>query len=260
MKKLMFAAALVAAGAAIAVESQVVGYNNKDSREGLNWYAPHFLSVGQNTTDINSINLNDGATPGEGDVGWGDLLMTVGPGGDQDEAYFYYHKSMDMSGTVETDFYWGDAEGNPVSVSFDAGDGFAIDNGNAVEYTIVNAGEVNKGKVSFSAREGLNFTGNPFAAPIDISAVNLDDGNTPGEGDIGWGDLMMTIGPGGDQDEAYFYYHKSMDMSGTVETDFYWGDAEGNPLVVNIDPGSGFCIDNGNAVAYDIEITPPYSL
>ena len=172
----------------------------------------------------------------------------------------YWHKSMDMTGTVTTDFFWADEEGNPVTVSFDSGDGVCIDNMNGLEFSIVNAGQVDASTVSFAAREGYNFTGNPFAATIDISAINLDDGLTPGEGTVGWGDLLMLVGPGGNQEEGYMYWHKSMDMTGTVTTDFFWADEEGNPVEIPLNPGDGFCIDNMNGLDFDITIKCPYSL
>jgi len=51
MKKLMFAAAVMAAGAAMAVESQVVGYNQVQlNAGGKNMAGPCFISVGQTKT------------------------------------------------------------------------------------------------------------------------------------------------------------------------------------------------------------------
>ena len=240
--------------------SNGVGYTGKDSREGCNWYAPHFFDVGKTTTDINSINLNDGLPHGEGTVGWGDVMQIVGPGGNSETVYFYWDKSMDMSGTVTTDFFWADDTGFPVAVSFDGGDGICIDNMNGLSFQITNAGEVNAEKVSFPAREGNNFTGNPFAAEIDINAVNLDDGLPHGEGTVGWGDVMQIVGPGGNSETVYFYWDKSMDMSGTVTTDFFWADDTGFPVDVKLAPGAGICIDNMNGLTFDITIDCPYSL
>ena len=187
-------------------------------------------------------------------------MQIVGPGGNQETGYFYWDSSMDMSGTVTTDFFWADESGFPVAVSFDSGDGICIDNANGCEYKITNAGEVNANKVSFSAREGYNFTGNPFAAEISISAINLDDGLPHGMGSVGWGDLMQVVGPGGNQETGYFYWDSSMDMSDTVTTDFFWADESGFPVDVKFAPGAGFCIDNANGYTYDITIDCPYSL
>lgn len=134
MKKLMFAAtAAVCAAVTFGLESaNIVGYNNTAAREGLNWYAPQFLTVGANTIDINSIKLDDA---GAGMVGWGDVMQIVGPLGAAESMYFYWDPSMDLTGTATT-YYWGDDAGNPVNVTLEPGAGFAVDNGNALEFDI----------------------------------------------------------------------------------------------------------------------------
>ena len=201
-------------------------------------------------------------TPGEGMVGWGDNMQIVGPLGNATEDYFYYHKSNCPDGkTVTTEFYWGDAELNPVIVSFDAGSSVGIDNPNAYEYSIQTSGQVPTEEASFAAHENLNWTGNPFPAAISINAINLDDGMTPGEGMVGWGDNMQIVGPLGNATDDYFYYHKSNCPEGkTVTTEFYWGDAELNPVEVTLQPGDSVAIDNPNGYDYTIRISPPYSL
>jgi hypothetical protein len=98
----------------------------------LNWYAPQFLTVGANTIDINSINLDDG---GAMMVGWGDVMQIVGPLGNPETAYFYWDPSMDMTGTATT-YYWGDDIGNPVNVTLQPGAGFAIDNASELTFDI----------------------------------------------------------------------------------------------------------------------------
>ena len=246
--------------------ANVVGYNGDDSHGGLNWYTPTFRTVGCNTTDINSINLDDGQPAGEGMVGWGETMYIVDPNGEPDGSYIYWNKGMDMTGTVETDFFWADEEGTPVSVSFDAGDGIAIENGiveDFTEYKIKNAGEVDKGTVTFAAHGGLNWTGNPFPMALPINNITLDDGQPAGEGMVGWGETMYIVDPNGEPEGSYIYWNKGMDMTGTVETDFFWADGEGNPVDVSFDPGAGFAIENGiveDFTEYDIKIACPYSL
>ena len=110
-----------------------VGYLGKDAAANLNWYTPQFLSVGQTTTDINAIKLDDG---GAGMVGWGDVLQVADPLGSPAEMYFYWDPSMDLEGKM-TDFYWGDIEGVPVDVTFQPGEAFAIDNPNETEFDII---------------------------------------------------------------------------------------------------------------------------
>ena len=220
----------------------------------MNWYSPVFRTIGYNTTDINEVNLDDG---GAGEVGWGDSMQIVGPLGSASEMYSYWDKSMDMTGTVTTPFFWGDDSGNPVNIAFDAGDGLAIDNMNGLAFKIVSAGEAPKGNVSFAARANLNWSGNPFPAAINLNNVNLDDG---GAGEVGWGDSMQIVGPLGSASEMYSYWDKSMDMTATVTTPFFWGDDSGTPVNVALEPGSGFAIDNMNGLTFNIVITCPYAL
>ena len=240
-----------------------MGYDNVANRKGFNFYVPQFTGTGVNTVDINSIVLNDGAKPGEGNVGFGDIMQIVGPGGNSTASYLFYEKGFDETQTVTTDFYWGDDNGVPVKVSFGQGDGVNITNPEAYDYTIQNAGQViagEGGKVSLSARKGFNYTGNPFAAPININAIVLNDGAKPGEGNVGFGDIMQIVGPGGNSTASYLFYEKGFDETETVTTDFYWGDDNGVPVNVTLNPGDGINVTNPEGYTYDIEIACPYSL
>ncbi len=229
---------------------QVVGYNNTTARGNLNWYAPVFRTIGYNTTDINDINLNDG---GVSTVGWGDSMQIVGPLGNASAMYFYWDKSIDVTQTATT-YYWGDDTGAAVTVSFDEGDGIAIDNANELTFDIVGAGQVSTNDVSFAARENLNWSGNPFPAPINLNAITLDDGNTS---TVGWGDSMQIVGPLGNASAMYFYWDKSIDVTQTATT-YYWGDDTGTAVNVTLDPGAGFAIDNANSLTFNIKIACPY--
>ena len=112
--------------------ANIVGYNNTAARANLNWYAPQFLTVGANTTDINSIKLDDG---GAMTVGWGDSMQIVGPLGNAETMYFYWDASMDPTATATT-AYWGDDACNAVNVTLQPGAGFAIDNASELTFNI----------------------------------------------------------------------------------------------------------------------------
>ena len=111
----------------------LVGYFGKDAEVNFNWYAPQFTSIGKTTTDINAIQLDDG---GAGMVGWGDVLQIAGPLGSPAAVYMYYDKSMNPAGEAAGNF-WGDDQLNPVDITFQPGDAFAIDNPNALEFDII---------------------------------------------------------------------------------------------------------------------------
>ena len=254
-KKMIAMAGALACVSAFAVESaNVVGYNNTAAGENLNWYAPVFRSLGENTTDIQDINLNDGGT---GSVGMGDSMQIVGPLGNAIGGYSYWVKDMDMTGTVSTPYFWADDSFNPVSVSFDSGEGIAIDNANALTFDIVSSGEVSTNNVTFAAQSNLNWCGNPFPSAIDISAIQLDD---DGSGVVGMGDSMQIVGPMGNAIGGYSYWVKDMDMTGTVTAPYFWADDSFNPVSVTLEPGQGFAIDNANGLEFNITITCPYTL
>ena len=231
-----------------------MGYNNTAARADLNWYAPQFLTVGANTIDINSITLAD--VNQEGMVGWGDSMQIVGPLGNATAMYYFYaDPSMDLLGKA-TGPFWADDVGNSVEVSFDAGEGIAIDNANALTFAIQSSGQVPSGDVQFKARADLNWSGNPFPAPININAVQIVDVNE--EGMVGWGDSMQIVGPLGNASAMYFFYSDpSMDLSGKA-TGPFWADDAGNSVNVTLEPGAGFAIDNANALTFDIKIVCPY--
>ena len=72
MNKLVtvFSALAVAAGIAQGEvkSANVVGYDTLKSQEGFNWIAPEFLEIGNNTVNIQSIQLSgDGIDPAGGD-------------------------------------------------------------------------------------------------------------------------------------------------------------------------------------------------
>ncbi len=238
--------------------ANIVGYNNTDARANFNWYAPMFVTAGANTTDINAIQLDDGTPVGEmPTVGWGDTMQIVGPLGSAETIYFYFDKSMNPAGE-EAGNFWGDEMGTPVAVSFDSGDGIAIDNMNGLEFKIRTAGEVPTAKVSIPARANFNWTGNPFPAAININAIQLNDGTPTGEmPTVGWGDTMQIVGPLGSAETIYFYFDKSMNPAGE-EAGNFWGDEMGTPVNVTIEPGAGFAIDNMNSLTFNIEIACPY--
>ena len=230
----------------------LVGYFGKNAAENLNWYTPQFTSIGKTTTDINAIQLDDGGT---GMVGWGDVMQIADPFGSPAAVYMYYDKSMNPAGEAAGNF-WGDDQMNPVDVSFDKAAGFAFDNANAIEFKIVDAGEVISEKVQFSAQSNLNWFGNPFPVAININAIQLDDGEA---GMIGWGDVLQVADPFGSPAAVYMYYDKSMNPAGEAAGNF-WGDDQMNPVNVMFQPGEAFAIDNANEMAFDIIINCPYSL
>ena len=108
-------------------------------------------------------------------IGWGlesfaiwEGVPTVAAGSE----YLYCDPSLDMSGT-STDYYWGDAEGDPVSYGIAPGQGIGVNGASDLDVTM--AGQVPTGSTSFTTVQDNNFTGNPYPASIDIQSIKIDD-------------------------------------------------------------------------------------
>ena len=242
------------AASAFAVESaNTVGYHAMATAvENYNYAAAQFFSVGYTTTDINTITLDDGSA---GTVGWGDSMVISGPLGNPAANYLYYDATLNPAGE-EAGSFWGDEMMEPVTVSFDAAEGFAIDNSNGLEFSIVNSGEVPVNEATLAASENYTYTGNPFPASIDINDITLDDG---GAGAVGWGDSMVIVGPLGNPAANYLYYDATLNSAGE-EAGPFWGDEMMEPVNVTFLPGQAFAIDNSNGLEFDIRIACPYTL
>ena len=190
-------------------------------------------------------------------IGWGlesfaiwEGVPTVAAGSE----YLYCDPSLDMSGT-STDYYWGDAEGNPVSYGIAPGQGIVVNCASDLDVTM--AGQVPTGSTSFTTVQDNNFTGNPYPASIDIQSIKIDDA---GAMSIGWGLETFAIWEGVPTvrvGSEYLYCDPSLDMSGE-STDYYWGDAEGNPVTYNIEAGQGVVINC--AADLTVTISAPYAL
>ena len=77
---------------------------------------------------------------------------------------------------------------------------------------------------------------------------------------IGWGLETFAIWEGVPTvrvGSEYLYCDPSLDMSGE-STDYYWGDAEGNPVTYNIEAGQGVVINC--AADLTVTISAPYAL
>ena len=105
----------------------IAGDVSFEAEQNLNWFGNPFPVA----ININAIQLTDT----EGMVGWGDVLQVAGPLGPATAVYMYYDKSMHPSGEG-TQNYWGDDVCNPVDVTFNPGDAFAIDNPNGYVFDI----------------------------------------------------------------------------------------------------------------------------
>ena len=234
--------------------SNVVGYTTDATGSDNNFKTVAFALVGYNTSDIQQIKISDN---GAGGIGWGGEMFSVWEGlptAVEGSGFFYTDPTMDPTFTA-TDYYWGDAEGNKATFSIAAGQAVVINC--AADLAVTCAGQVVAEDVTFTSIQDNNFTGNPFAATIDIQAIKISDN---GAGGIGWGGEMFSVWEGlptAVEGSGFFYTDPTMDPTFTA-TDYYWGDAEGNKAVYPIAPGQGVVINCSEGL--ELTITAPYSL
>ena len=245
----------MAAVGAFAVESaNVVGYSGDTTGADNNFVTIPFNAIGFNTSDIQQIKISDG---GAGTIGWGTETFSVWEGVPTVAAgseFFYCDPSYDTTGT-ETEYYWGDGDGNKAAFSIAPGQAVVINC--ASDLSVTTAGQVPSEQVEFTTIQDNNFTGNPFPTAIDIQSIKINDG---GAGTIGWGTETFSIWEGVPTVAAgseFFYCDPSYDTTGT-ETEYYWGDGDGNKVTYSIPANQGVVINC--AADLTVTIAPPYTL
>ena len=255
MKKLMFTAAVAAAGLAFGIESaNTVGYTSATSGADNNFITVPFNAVGYNTADIQQIGISDG---GAGNIGWGEENFSIWEGlptAVEGSGFVYWDASMDPEGEA-TGCYWGDASCAKATFSIAPGQGVVVDSAEGLTFNT--AGDVPMSTVSFTTIAENNFTGNPFPSPIDIQAISISDG---GAGNIGWGEENFSVWEGlptAVEGSGFVYWDASMDPDGEA-TGCYWGDASCAKATYSIPAGQGVVINC--AADLTISIEPPYSL
>ena len=233
MKKLMFAAAAIAAGVAVAdvTSANIVGYQNKDVARLLSNQIVTFEKVGaegSNITEFVPVDENGDKLSGEITVQFysdrGKMLedYTYTLGADIDEGY-------------EDGWYDGNMD-EPKSRPLSFGEGFKV----TTTYTgskLVYAGQVDVGELAIPIPRLLSSTGNVRPCPIkmsDLKPVTEDDEVVSGEITIQFysdrGKMLedYTYTLGSDIDEGY-------------EDGWYDGNMD-EPKDKELEAGQGFCI------------------
>ena len=243
MKKLMIAtlAGLCAAVTFGDLVSQVVGYKNKNLREGFTMAAPMFL----NTTDASVVKLGDLTV-----TGYTAYDSAAFSGGTSGEVYLIVLDSLgrtkkDSQGNDMSYFYYDDLATDPVwggqgagwytmgatlkldadKITFDVGDALWIAGKNG--YTVLCKGQVLSGNTNIPLQEGFTPCGNPY--PVEIPLANFAvtgytaydpatfSGGTSGEVYlIVLDSLGRTAKDENGNDKSYFYYDD-------LATDTTWG-------------------------------------
>ena len=176
MKKVLFTAALAAAGLAFGIESaNTVGYlNNDNTIVGLNMVAPGFQDVGLTSTKLAGLKVTNASG---GEVTTGACVIDLIDGiGNTLKSYSWKSSGRGANKT------WGWKDGDNAvtdSVVFGRGAGLLFTAETAGD-TIKSAGEVNLSAVTNGETiVGLNVIANPFPVSLKLSTLkvtNASDG------------------------------------------------------------------------------------
>ena len=166
----------------LCIESNVVGYQTKDVREGLSQQACTFDQIGVSGGALDIQKLipvdSEGNYVGDGEIN----IQFYSHTGAFQKSYAYYGEGEwdgeNVSGWFDED------EGVLAVYSFDAGEAFQVYGNSACRF--VYSGEVNMAETDVPVREGLSFQAN--IRPCSTSIQNIvpvdDGGDYVGDGEV----------------------------------------------------------------------------
>ena len=246
MKKLMFAAAIAAGLVAMGngLESaNTVGYESRSLTAGAQVInGANFVTVGENTLDIQSITMDENVTDGDAQIWWWN-------GSTYDaRAFWYTELYADEEGETTLGYAgWGDPEyWMPISKTFAPGESFWIKAG--VNATATLAGEVltaaaNEEYVGIDLTAGAQIQiSNPFpVGEFSLQSIKMDDNVTDGDAQIWWWNGTTYDA------RAFWYTELYADEEGETTLGYAgWGDPEyWMPIAKTFLTGQGFWIKAG---------------
>lgn len=220
MKKVLFTAAVAAAGLAFGIESaNTVGYlNNDNTIVGLNMVAPGFQDVGLTSAKLAGLKVTN-ASGGEVTTGACEINLVDGLGNTL-KAYSWKSSGRGANKT------WGWKEGDNAvddAVVFGRGVGFLFTAETAGD-TIKSAGEVNLSAVTNSETiVGLNIIANPFPMTVKLNTLKVTNAS---DGEVTTGACEINLIDGlGNTLKAYSWKSSGRGANKT------WGWKEGDTAV-----------------------------
>ena len=231
MKKVLFTAAVAAAGLAFGIESaNTVGYlNNDNTIAGLNMVAPGFQDVGFTSSKLTGFKVTN-ATGGE--VTTGACVIDLIDGlGNTLKSYSWVSSGRGANKT------WGWKEGDTAvdgTVVFGRGAGLLFTAETAGD-TIKSAGEVNLSAVTNGETiVGLNVIANPFPVSLKLNTLKVTNASN---GEVTTGACVIDLIDGlGNTLKSYSWVSSGRGANKT------WGWKEGDTAVgadVMLAPGQG---------------------
>ena len=240
MKKLMIAAAAaLCATVGLCIESNVVGYQNKDVRKNLSQQVCTFDQIGVEggALDIQKLLPVDG----EGNyVGDGAVnVQFLSPLGVKQSSYAYYGKDEYDDGMPAG---WYDEMEDELAVySFNSAEGFMVLSSETCNFQY--SGEVNMAETDVPFRKNLSPQGNIRPSSVDIQRIIPVDDNEEyiGDGAVN----VQFLSPLGVKLQSYAYYGKDEYDDGMPAG--WYDEMEDELAVYTFAPGEGFMLLAGQA-------------
>jgi hypothetical protein len=209
--------------------ANIVGYQEKTTVSGFNFYTPTFKQVGgaEKTYSIQDIKLDEATA-----TSYADNIQILDEGGATISQYFWVGPGMLLADKA----CWTEDFGTPAEVNIDSGTSFIIQTTNPSKITV--AGEVLKGNLTFTSVMGFNFVGNSAPTSYDIQEIKLDEATA-----TSYADNIQILDEGGATVAQYFWVGTGMLLADKP----CWTEDFGTPATVNIDPGLGFIVQTSAA-------------
>ena len=220
MKKLMFAAAALTAGFAMAdvVSSDIVGYAQGGLRKAGSLVSSQFVNIGD-TVDMPLQSL----IPTGEDTSDNVQIQTL-------DAYGYTVDSYDWNDWAADTPCWVDGDYTPVeNVSFAPGQALWVMASDASQ-SLQSAGKVSKSDIVVQLRKSGTLVGNPFPVEIDLQDI------LAGGADASDNVQVQIL-------DAYGYTVVSYDWNDWAADEACWVDGDYSPVEnVKIAPGQGLWV------------------
>lgn len=250
MKKLMFTAAVAAAGLAFGIESaNVVGYYSSDEnfRAGNTMYTPMFAGVGSETYSIQDITPIGTTVPDGSSLANAITLvkLTATGGGD---GYTYWWMDYEDEDEEEYELGWKrPAFFTDATITFTAGEAFWMKMPASAECTLQFNGEVRKGNPYILLRQGNTAVGNPLPVTINVSELRPVGDSIPNGSSLANAITLVKLTATGGAD-GYTYWWMDYEDEDEEEYEYGWKrPAFFTDCAMTLAPGEGLWVKSPNA-------------
>ena len=224
MKKLIFAVAVIAAGAAMAIESaNIVGYAGGAAIKGYRIMGAQFGAIGESKAiDLTTIKVTGYDEATEADV----QMQTLDQAGRGGMTYSYYDVPGELTG-------WLDGFDEPVvegQIMIEPGEGMWT-YAPSDAWGIQTSGEVMTFGIQVALRKGFKMVVNTTPVAVDLTKITVDGYDEATEADVS----LQPLDQAGRGGMTYSYYDVPGELTG-------WLDGFDNPVEegsVMIKPGEG---------------------